>query len=448
MTISRKNPRQIAYDTLLRVLYDGAYSNIAIDKAIKENGLDKSQAAFTSALFYGVLEASPKLDYAISHYLKKKITTLDKEVLVILRIGFYQLLSMNSVPDNAAVDESVKLCMYARKTSAKGFVNAVLRSFLRDEKKIVLPDIKKDKWLHYSIEYSCPKWLLELWYEQYDEETAIALAKASLDRPPLTIRVNTLKTTADKLIGYLENRGVKAVKHDTLEDCLVIEHSGAIDKLPQYKQGLFYVQDVASQICAKVVDAKENQTVIDMCSAPGSKSFTIAQGMNNEGEIYAFDLFEHKLKLINDSAKRLGISIIHTAIQDGTQMNGDIKKVDRVLCDVPCSGLGIIRRKPEIKYKSPQDLSGLPEIQYAILSNASKYVKDGGYLIYSTCTVNKKENDEVVNKFLAENILFKPLQLSEKLDKMISKENFSITLFPHKHNCDGFFIAAFEKVNP
>lgn len=446
MALPQKNPRQIAYDTLLRVCYDKAYSNIAIDKAMKENKLDKSQAGFCSALFYGVLELSDQLDYQISRYLKKKLNSLDKQIIIILRLGFYQLLYMNSVPDNAAVNESVNLCMYARKTSAKGFVNAVLRSFIRDEKKIILPDINKDKLFHYSIKYSCPKWILEQWVNQYGEETAIELAKSSLNRPPLTVRVNTIKTTTDKLIGYLENRGVKATKHELIDNCLIIEQSGSIDKLPQYKQGLFYVQDVASQFCAKVVEAKPNQTVLDICSAPGSKSFTIAQEMNNEGQIYAFDLFEHKLKLINDSAKRLGISILKTQIQDGSEYNNEIVKADRVLCDVPCSGLGIIRRKPEIKYKDEKDFLDLPNIQYKILCNASNYVKVGGYLIYSTCTLNKKENEEVINKFLLNNNSFKPLQLSEKLDKIKSSENFYTTFFPHENNTDGFFIASFEKI--
>lgn len=438
--------RQLCYQTLLRVHKDKAYSNLAIDQAIKQQGIDKSQAAFVTALFYGVLERAITLDYVISGYVKKGVSSLDDEILVILRLGIYQLLYMDSVPDNAAVDESVKLTAYARKASAKGMVNAIMRSFIRDGKSVKLPPIEKDKLLHYSIKYSCPIWLLKQWQDQYSLDTAIELASASIDAPPLTIRVNTLKTTSEKLIGYLANRGVKAIPHEYMEDCLVLTESGSIDKLPQYKQGLFYVQDVASQLCAKALNAKPNQTVLDICSAPGSKAFTVAQYMQNEGELFAFDLHEHKLKLISDNAKRLGITIIKTATQDGAVFNEDIKPADRVLCDVPCSGLGIIRRKPEIKYKAENNFHDLPALQLSILSNASRYVKQGGYLIYSTCTTNKAENEQVATEFLNKNNSFKPLQLSKILDKMDISNDFFITLMPHTHNCDGFFIAGFQKI--
>lgn len=440
-----KTSRQSAYDTLLAVCKDGAYSNIALDKNLTEDKLDAQAKSFATALFYGVLERRITLDYILVKYSKKPVNKLDKEVLAVLEMGIYQLLYMDSVPDNAAVDESVKLVAYARKASAKPFVNAVLRGFIRDKKEYKLPDIKSDKLTHYSVKYSCPKWLFAQWESQYNLETAIELAASSLERPPLTVRVNTLKTTAEKLIGYLENRGVKATAHRYLENCLLLEDTGSIEKSPQYRQGLFYVQDAASQLCVKALNPSAGQVVLDICSAPGSKAFTMAQMMGNEGEIYAFDLYEHKLKLITDSAKRLGISIIKTALQDGAIKNDSIKQADRVLCDVPCSGLGIIRRKPEIKYKNEADFKDLPEIQYKILENAARYVKSGGCLVYSTCTTNKKENEEVANKFLSQNISFKPLQLSVNFGNIEGNESHMVTLLPHKNECDGFFIAAFQR---
>lgn len=438
--------RQLSYTTLMRVFKDGAYSNIAIDKAIKLANLDKTDAAFATALFYGVLENTIALDYTLTGYVTKGLKSLDLEILTILRMGIYQLVYLDSVPDSAAVDECVKLSAYARKASAKGVINAILRNFIRDEKQLKMPNIDNEPLLYYSILYSCPQWLFSMWSKQYDIDTAIELAKATMSCPPLTIRVNTLKTTPQKLIGYLLNRGVTAVPHEYMENCLVLTGSGSIDRLPQYKQGLFYVQDVASQLCTKVVNAKPNQTVLDICSAPGSKAFTIAQHMQNQGELYAFDLFPHKLKLITDNAKRLGITIIKTALQDGGVFSEEIPQADRVLCDVPCSGLGIIRRKPEIKHKNPNDFDALPSLQLKILCNASRYVKCGGYLIYSTCTTNKKENEQVVNTFLEKNICFKPLQLSKILDKIEVDTTFYTTLMPHKNNCDGFFIAALERV--
>lgn len=437
--------RQLAYTALIRVLKDGAYSNIAIDKAIKLEKYEKGQTAFATALFYGVLENYIALDYTLKNYVTKGLNKLDIEVLTILRMGFYQLVFLDSVPDNAAVDECVKLTAFARKASAKGFVNAIMRSFIRDGKKLDIPKKEDNELEFYSVKYSCPQWLFSMWSKQYDLETAIELAKATMNRPPITVRVNTLKTTQEKLIGYLENKGVKAVAHEYMENCLVLTETGSIDKSPQFKQGLFYVQDVSSQLCAMAVDAQPNEIVLDICSAPGSKAFSIAQYMNNEGELYAFDLFEQKLKLINVNAKRLGIKIIKTALQDGSKFNDEIPMANRVLCDVPCSGLGIIRRKAEIKYKNPNDFDALPPLQLSILENASRYVLPGGTLVYSTCTTNKKENEQVVKKFLEQNISFKPLQLSKKLDKIECSDNFYVTLMPHKNNCDGFFIATLQR---
>ncbi|MEG2814010.1 MAG: 16S rRNA (cytosine(967)-C(5))-methyltransferase RsmB [Oscillospiraceae bacterium] len=444
-----KTTRQITFDTLMRVFYDGAYSNIAIDKAITEQKFSKTDAAFTTALYYGVLERAIQLDFAISKYLKKPITSIDKEIILILRIGFYQLLYMNGVPDNSSVDESVKLCPYAKKTSAKSFVNAVLRNFLRDKKQIEYPDIKKDELAYYSAFYACPRWLLGLWRKQYGIENAVEFAKAGLISPPLTIRVNTLKTTSDKLIGYLLNKGINAKKHPLLSECLILTQSGSIDKSPQYRQGLFYVQDIASQLCAMELAVSKGDTVLDICSAPGSKAFTIAQEMENDGVIYAFDLFEHKLKLIEQSAKRLDISIIKTAIQDGSIFNKEILLADKVLCDVPCSGLGIIRRKPEIKYKTYDEIADLPEIQFAILQNSSKYVKSGGTIIYSTCTLNKHENQEIVMKFLENNSDFSIGTLSETVNNIANIDNGFATFFPSENGdngaSDGFFIAKLIK---
>ncbi len=216
-----KTSRQSAYDTLLSVCKNKAYSNIALDKTLTEDKLEAKDKGFATALFYGVLERKITLDYILTKYSKKPVNKLDKEVLVVLEMGIYQLLYMDSVPDNAAVDECVKLVAYARKASAKPFVNAVLRGFIRDKKEFELPNIKSDKLSHYSVKYSCPKWLFSQWENQYDLDTAIELSKASLERAPLTVRVNTLKTTTEKLIGYLANRGVKATEHSYLENCLL-----------------------------------------------------------------------------------------------------------------------------------------------------------------------------------------------------------------------------------
>lgn len=443
-----KTARQIAFDTLLSVFSNKAYSNIAIDRFLSGAELEAREKSFVTAMFYGVLERNITLLHIIKAYSTKPVSKLDKEICIILQMGLYQLLYMDSVPDSAAVNESVALTAYARKASAKGFVNAVLRGFIRDNKEIKLPALEKNVAEHYSIKLSCPTYVFSMWEKQYGLEDAIALCEESLRVPPITIRVNTLKTTAEKLIGYLEGKGVNAAAHETLADCLVISKSGEIDRLAQFKQGLFHVQDAASQECVTMLAPKENEVLLDICAAPGSKSFTAAQLMGNIGEIYAFDLYEAKCKLIEQGAKRLGISIIDAKIGDGSVFDKEIKQADCVMCDVPCSGLGIIRRKPEIKLKTKEEIAGLPQLQFSILSNASKYVKIGGRLVYSTCTLNKNENEEVVNRFLKENNLFEPLQFSSPTSKIKGSNSFlegTATLMPHKNGTDGFFYAILRR---
>lgn len=441
-----KTQRQIVYDTLLSVCYDKAYSNLSIDNNIKNNDLDIVGFAFISALFYGVLERKITLDYIISQYISKDIKKIDKQILVILEMAVYQMVFMDKIPDNSAVDEAVKLVPYARKTSAKTFVNGVLRNFIRAGKKFDYPDIKDDKIYYYSIFYSCPKWLIELLISQYDEDYATKFLENSLRKNQITIRVNSLKTTPKKLIGYLEKYNVTAIEHPSIENCMYVKHMGSIDKLAQYKQGLFYVQDISSQLCVKALNTKAGEHIIDICSAPGSKTFTIAQIMQNEGRIDSFDIHDHKIKILKESAKRLGISIVDARIQDGCVFNGTIALADKVLCDVPCSGIGIISKKPEIKYKPEEEIKNLYEIQANILNNASKYLKVGGILVYSTCTLNKKENEDIILEFLKQNKDFKPLIFGDVLGKMEYSNEFMVTLNPIKDNCDGFFICRMQKI--
>lgn len=439
-----KSSRQLVYDLLMRVFYQDAYSNIAFDQAVREAELTRENASFASALFYGVLERSIGLDASIARYLKKGISSLDKEVLVILRMGFYQLCFLDSVPDSAAVDETVRLAAYARKTSAKGLVNAVLRSFIRDGKKLSLPETG-DLLSNWSIRYSCPRWILERMTRQYGESRAEGYARASLGRPPLYVRVNTLKTTPDKLIGWLEARGIAARRHEWLENCLLLEDTGSIDRIPQYRQGLFHVQDISSQLAVAALSPRPGGVMLDICSAPGSKSFTAAQYMENQGQIFAFDLYEQKLRRIREGAKRLGITLLEAAKRDGANPDGPLPAADCILCDVPCSGLGVIRRKPEIKYKPPQGLEGLPEIQYRILQNAAAALRPGGRLVYSTCTLNQEENEGIILRFLSQNNSFKPLQLPHIFSKIETIGNSMLTLFPEETGGDGFFIALLER---
>lgn len=435
-----KSARQIAFEVLIKMHRNDAYSNIEIDSALKNSGLDKRDCALVSALVYGVTERLITIDYNIKKHLTGKISKLKPEVLVILRLGAYQILFSDKIPNSAAVNESVKLAKNNRCAFAAGLCNAVLRAV--GKSGLLLPD-NSDKIKYLSVKYSFPRWLCEMWQDAYGEENAEGIMKTAAEKPPIYIKVNNLKTTLDELINIFKDEGVTAEPVKGFDSALQISDTGDIEKLSSYKNGFFHVQDLASQLCAKALEAKENMTVFDVCSAPGGKAFTVAEHMNNKGIIKAFDIHEHRVKLINNGAERLGISIIEGRTGDAEQYDSSNGLADRVLCDVPCSGLGIVRRKPEIRYKEKILIDKLPLLQYRILENASNYVKTSGRLIYSTCTLNPAENEEVCKKFLQNHKEFKQVQ---PLNDINSTDGY-ITLMPHIHGTDGFFIAAFERLD-
>lgn len=440
------NPRNIAFKILLKIETDDSYSSLLLQNSIKENRLSKLDASFVSAIVYGVIERQITLDYILKQYSKMPLRKIEKKTLVIIRMGLYQILYMDKVPDSAAVNESVKLAKKQRLNQSSGFINGVLRSFLRSNKEYKLPN-KDDKSLYLSIVYSCPKEIISMWLENYGEENTEGILKSLFNRPPLYARVNTLKTNPDELIEALNQSGVKAEKTDILNTALSLENTGSIEKLKEFKDGFFYIQDLSSQICVETISAKPHHLVMDVCSAPGGKSIGCAINMENKGKVYSYDMYEHKVGLINSASKRLGINIINSSVRDAQKDNRDLPLMDRVLCDVPCSGLGILRRKPEIRYKKDILDNSLPEIQYEILKNNSGYVSYGGLLIYSTCTLNPKENREVADKFLQENKDFEPytIKMSDKIKRGINEPENQLTLFPHINNTDGFFISVFRK---
>ena len=430
------NARGAAVKLLTRLDENSAYSNILLDKELDKYQLSERDKHFATALFYGTLERRLTLDKIIDSRLVRRADKLSNEVRNILRTGIYQMLFMESVPDHTAVDESVKLVPTKRNPSLPGFVNGMLRGFVRDGKP--LPKGKK-KAEELMYEYSCPLWLVEKWISEYGEATALQMLKTSVGRAPVTARVNTLKTTADKLCEQLRGEGIDCEAVSFPEGCVRIL-GGSVESTNAYKQGLFHVQDISSQLCAASLDACEGMTVLDICSAPGGKSFTIAELMNNKGRLLAFDLHENRVRLIRAGAYRLGLDIIKAAPNDAKRFSEDMPLADRVLCDVPCSGLGVIRRKPEIKYKSPEYFERLPEIQYDILSTSSNYVKKGGVLIYSTCTLSRAENDDVIDKFLCENKDFSPDPIGGAFG-----DSFKASITPERFDSDGFFIARLKR---
>ena len=413
--------RFLAYKILSKIERDKAYSNIAVDTVLNQN--EASSAPFVCALVYGVIERKITLDYYLSQLLTQPIKKLNPQVLTILRMGVYQIKYMDKVPVSAAVNESVKLSKKVKCGFASGLINSVLRKVASFE--ILLPETD-NKIYDLSIAYSCPENLVTHFVNDYGYIKAEEILKASLGAVPVFLRVNTLKTTHEELIDILANEGIvtKSLGNGTT---LEVVDGGAVFKTDAYKKGYFHAQDLASQDCITNFAPKKNEIVFDMCAAPGGKSFTMAQMMENQGEVYSFDLYDHKIKLINDGAKRLGIDIIKAQICDASVYNPDLPKADKILCDVPCAGLGVIRRKPEIKYKDFGFIDKLCELQYNILENSALYLKEKGVIMYSTCSLSNKENTEICRRFLEEHKDF--------------KNGGMVTMFPHEKGSDGFFYA-------
>lgn len=407
-----KSPRLIAFETLYSIFYNGSYSNIALDKALSNVVYDK---AFISSLVYGVTERKLTLDYFINKYASGRIKP---KIRVILWLGAYQILFMDKIPTSAAINESVKLTKQIKQEYYSKLVNAVLHKI---DKNRVLPD-------DLSVKYSVPKNLINMWVKQYGEETVTEFLPSVNYRPPLFAIPNKKVVNSDELVYELD---CDETKCEAYNEFVLINEANNLTKSKAFKNGLFYIEDLSSFYCAKAIGAKPGDTVLDMCSAPGGKAFTMSQDMNNQGKIYCFDLYPHRLKLIEDSAARLGINIIKTAVNNATVYNSSIPNADKILCDVPCSGFGIIRRKPEIRYKELDSVKELPLIQYSILKTSAKYLKKGGKIIYSTCTLNKKENEQVVSRFLDNNNNFK--LIDEK------------TIFPSNYGGDGFYYALMKK---
>lgn len=438
------NVRNLALRVLYSVERDSAYSALVLNNSIKENKLSSVDASFLSALVYGCLERQLTLDYIIGQYSKIPLKKIDLKTKIILRLGILQLVFMDKIPDSAAVNESVKLAHKNKLARSTGFINGVLRSVSRAEVKFTLPD-ESDRERYLSVKYSCPEEIVRLWISSYGEGIAEEILKSLSGRPQLTARVNTLKTTTVELIAELEREGVKAAASDLDPNAVVLKNTGSIESLRAYREGKLYIQDLASQLCVKALAPKPNENMIDVCSAPGGKSFTAAQYMKNRGRIYAFDIYEHKLSLIKENASRLGITNIRTAIRDASDENSGLDLAEKVLCDVPCSGLGIISRKPEIRYKKNLIDNDLPALQYKILCNSARFVMTGGTLVYSTCTLNPDENNKNAERFLSEHREFEPLKLDLGVKRMINEEENTLTLFPINRVTDGFFIAAFRR---
>ncbi len=407
--------RKTAYEVLLDIEKNQAYSNLSLNRYIEKNKPDSQ--SFTRELVYGVLRNKILLDHILSQLVNSGLKKVKKQDLVLLRMGIYQLMGMDSVPEYAAVNETVKLAKYFAR-GRDGFINGVMRNYIKKKSLLQLPDREKDMITYLSVRYSAEKWIVELWADAYGEEKTEQILRASNLTPELTIRVNLMKTSPDNLANQLESQGFQVSKTQLTDRGLAVKGSDLLQSKP-YKEGLFSVQDEASILVSDTLGAVSGDVVMDVCAAPGGKTFATAELMSGGGKIYAMDIYEHKLKLMENQAKRSGITNIKLIYHDSTLALKEFENgADKVLADVPCSGLGVIRRKPEIKYKGNEELPELIKRQAKILSAAASYVKKGGSLVYSTCTINPAENQLQIDKFLSNNNDFKKVEERQLLPTM------------------------------
>ena len=430
--------RETALSVLLSCRQQGAWCNAALKEQIARDGLDRRDAALATRLAYGVLQNRNRLDFFLGQLLTGKVKGLHPMVRDILHLGLYQLYEMDKIPASAAVNESVALAKkYCKKQRyAPGLVNAVLRSAVQTKGTLKEPKSYVDK-------YSHPQKLVDLLKENVGKQRLETMLIADNAQPCTTVQVNTRLTTAQALTEMLTGEGVEAQPHGWMENCLVIKGTGSLEKLPSFRAGLYYVQDPAAKLSVLCAGLREGDRVLDCCAAPGGKSFAAA--ICGAGNITSCDVHAHKTALIENSAKRLGIENLTARQQDATIFVPEWEEaMDVVIADVPCSGYGIIRKKPDIREKDPDSMLDLPALQLQILQNQSRYVKKGGVLLYSTCTVLKRENEDVVAAFLKENPDFR----LEKLPlPAVFPENESgmLTLVPGQYDTDGFFIAKLRR---
>ncbi len=439
--------RTAAWCALRKVQADEGYSNIVLDKTIKNSQLDARDAAFASTLFYGVLEKKIPLDHCLKQFSKIPLQKIDPGTLEILRMAVYQILYMDKVPDSAAVNEAVQLAKEQKLVKAAGFINGVLRNVIRKKQQIRWPDADDGSLEALSVRFSCPKELISFWQKAYGAETAEKILSSLQEHPPIYIRINPLRCSLEEMKRFLEEKKVNYTEDLPVSNCLALWNPGSFTEWEPFRKGWFHVQDLSSQICCAFLSPEPGERVIDVCAAPGGKSFTLAEYMENRGELLSFDKYKGKVNLIRSGAERLELSCIRAGVRDAVLDEKNLQLADKVLCDVPCSGFGILRRKPEIRYKSLKELDSLPNLQYLILCKTSNLVRPGGRLLYSTCTLAPKENGQIADRFLKEHPEFEPypLPLPSGVSHEIMEADNQLTIFPHTCGSDGFFVAAFQR---
>lgn len=435
--------RELALHILMDIEKNEAFSNILLSNKLLNSNLSSNDKRLTTQIVYGVIANKITIDHIIKKCSKIKFNKISLPILTILRTGIFQLYYLDKIPASAVCNEGVKLAKKYGHVSSANFVNAILRNVSRTEKKEFFKGVNNKKtWL--SLFYSYPEWMVNLWIKQYGEDETEKLLKANIKTLYDCVRVNTLLTTREKMISRFKNS-----KSGKLPDIIYVENILEVLSSDEFNNGLVTVQDEAPALVAHLLDAKETDNILDICAAPGGKTTHVATLTNNKANILAMDLYENRCNLIQDTAKRLKITSITIKANDAREFNPELQnKFDRIIADVPCSGLGVIRKKPDIKFNiQEEDIININKIQKDILKNVSRYLKVGGRLIYSTCTNVFLENQETVKWFLKEYPNFKidtdinliPNEWKESLNEGM------LSLLPSKNGCDGFFIVSLTK---
>ncbi|MDQ7791942.1 MAG: 16S rRNA (cytosine(967)-C(5))-methyltransferase RsmB [Clostridia bacterium] len=448
--MSKIPAREIALHILKAVESDGAYANLALNKALEEYQPEKLDRAFTTELAYGTLRTLNTLDWIISRFLQKPLGAQSVWVRNILRTGAYQIFYMDRVPPAAACNEAVELTKKFGTPGAVRFVNGVLRNIVRKKDELAFPDPEEDLVSHISLRYSHPTWMVERWLKEFGVEETVALCRANNNTPPNSIRTNTLRVSREELKAVLEQEGLTVRPTRLAPEGLEITGFLSLRILQSFRKGLFQIQDESSMLVAHAVNPAHGTRVVDACSAPGGKTTHLAQVMGNEGSVRALDLHPHKLDLVRDNCVRLGITCVEALLLDARDLPGDMSGwADYVLVDAPCSGLGVLRRRPDARWrKEPGQIAGLIKLQDEILQSAAQCVRPGGILVYSTCTITREENQNQVEHFLTRNPDFVLEDLRPFLPGALGDAGLSrgyIQLMPHVHGMDGFFIARMRK---
>ncbi len=435
--------RDVVLSALLAV-NSGVGADSALNTAVKKAGLDRRDTALCYALCYGVLQKRYKLDSLILSVSSLKRNKIAPKVMEILRIGAYQMFYMDKIPHSAAVNESVKLARKHTNPRAAGFVNAVLRRLSANANDGVLETSRDDLTNYLSIELSFPVWFTDYMRKALGDFDAEKFLRASNISPVATARLNTLVCDIKRGKEILSSQNIEVVDSQFSPEIVYLPNLGNPDDVAAFRDGVFTIQDAASQFCVYALSPSKNSTILDVCAAPGGKSFACAAATENTADIRSFDISSSKLEAMESNAIRLGVTSMRIACMDASQHVSALENTaDFLLCDVPCSGFGVIRKKPDIRYKNYEDILKLPELQYSILENVSTYVKSGGTLVYSTCTVLREENEDIINRFLLNNSQFHLESFT--LPSIGDVESGYITLYPHIHNTDGFFIAKLRK---